>query len=230
MKQINDLKFLITGGTSGLGRALVEELYERGAGVATFARNESSLKTLKKQYPKIQVLQADITKKEDIYRISATAFQALGHVDVLINNASYLGSSPLKLLLDTDCENFENVLQTNLLGPFRLIKAIAPSMLSRNSGLIVNISSDAAIHAYPRWGSYSVSKAALDHLTSIFNAELREHGINSVAVDPGDMNTPMHFQAIPDADEMELRNPITAAKQLLTWIEKNDYSQERIKL
>jgi NAD(P)-dependent dehydrogenase (short-subunit alcohol dehydrogenase family) len=230
MKTIKDMRFLVTGGTSGLGKALIEELDKLGAKAATFARTGESVRRLQNALPRTAVFQADVGDKKDTHRIAATAIQALGHVDVLINNASYLGPSPLRLLMDTDCEEFETVLMTNLLGPFRLAKAILPSMLTGSGGLVVNISSDAAVNAYARWGAYSVSKAALDHLTRIFNAELREHGVHSVAVDPGDMNTPMHFQAIPDADPAHLKDPTLSARQLLDWIGRGDYSLERIKL
>jgi NAD(P)-dependent dehydrogenase (short-subunit alcohol dehydrogenase family) len=230
MKPVSRLSFLITGGTSGLGRALVATLSKRGANVATFARSAAAVAKLKKEFSNVHVFQADVSKKEHIQMIAAAAFETLGGVDVLINNASSLGPTPLRLLLDTDCEDFEEVLQTNLLGPFRLVKAIAASMITQGSGLVVNVSSDAAINGYAKWGAYSASKAALDHLTRVFNAELREHGLFSVAVDPGDMNTPMHLAAIPDADVTALKDPKVAADQLVRWIETGDFTNERIKL
>lgn len=97
----------------------------------------------------------------------------LGDVDILFNVASYLGQTPLRLLVDTDCEDMEQVLQTNVIGPFRLTKALLPSMLLKQKGLVVNISSDAAMNAYPTWGSYSISKAASDHQSRIFDEELK---------------------------------------------------------
>lgn len=221
---IKGLRFLISGGTSGLGRALVTELSSRGANVATFARHAKGL-------PKgVTFFEADIGRKEHIYAIAAQAYAALGGVDVLINNASSLGPTPLPLLLDVQCEDLEAVMQTNFLGPFRLIKAIAPGMLTQKRGLIVNISSDAAINGYPGWGAYASSKAALDQLTRVTNAELRESGVYSVAVDPGDMNTPMHLAAIPDANVASLKDPALSAKQLADFIETGDYTTERIRL
>ncbi|MCB0413749.1 MAG: SDR family oxidoreductase, partial [Bdellovibrionales bacterium] len=133
------------------------------------------------------------------------------------------GETPLKLLIDTECEDFERVLQTNLLGPFRLTKALLPSMLLKGQGLIVNISSDAAINPYPTWGSYATSKAAIDHLSRVFNEEFKDKGIKFMSIDPGDMNTPMHFDAIPDADPNQLRDPKESAQKIITLIENEDF-------
>ena len=135
-----------------------------------------------------------------------------------MNNASTLGVTPLQLLLDTDCETFESVLQTNLIGPFRLTKAALPSLLLNGEGTVVNISSDAAVNGYAKWGAYGVSKAGLDQLSRVWSAELAEHGVRFVSIDPGDMNTPMHAAAIPDADFASLKNPRTAALELLEFL------------
>lgn len=229
-QSLKDLRILISGGTSGLGRALVETLSEEGAKVATFARNEREIAALKKAFPQITAFPADISRKEDIHRISALAFQALGGVDVLIQNASYLGATPLRLLLDTECEDLTAVLEANVLGPFRLAKAILPGMLTQKQGLLVHISSDAAVSAYPAWGGYSASKAALDHLSRIWQAELGEFGIKSVAVDPGDMRTPMHFAAVPGAKPEELKDPKVSARQLVERIRSGDFGEGRVRL
>jgi len=218
MNTLKNSNWLITGGTSGLGLALTEQLIKQGANVAVVARNAQRLTQLAKRLPIIAV-NADIANKEDIYKISGQVLAHFGHLDVLVNNASDLGPTPLRPLIDSDCETLEAVLQTNLIGPFRLTKAILPSMLLRQHGTIINISSDAAVSAYPTWGSYGTSKAALDHLSRIWGEELREQGIRFLAVDPGDMNTPMHAAAIPNADVTKLKEPQTAARQLLDLIQ-----------
>ena len=110
----------------------------------------------------------------------------------MIHNASELGPTPLRLLLDTECEDFERVLAVNLLGPFRLRRVIAGSMALRERGTIVHVSSDASVNAYSHWGAYSVSKAALDHLSRLWAAELGDRGVRSFSVDPGEMDTQMH--------------------------------------
>lgn len=227
---IKNLRVLVTGGTSGLGRGLVEALSNEGARVVTFARREDEVAQLRKAFPGITAFTADISRKEDIHRIAALSFDALGSVDVLIQNASYLGASPLRLLLDTECEDLSAVLEANVLGPFRLAKAILPGMITQEKGLLVHISSDAAVNAYPSWGGYSASKAALDHLSRVWQAELGEHGIRSVAVDPGDMRTPMHFAAVPGADPEQLKDPRVAARQLVERIRSGDFGEGRVRL
>jgi NAD(P)-dependent dehydrogenase (short-subunit alcohol dehydrogenase family) len=209
-------RVFITGGTSGLGRALVQQLDALGAKTATVARREAP-----------GAIQGDVGDKWQIHRIYNEALAQLGQVDVLINNASTLGVTPLKLLLDTECEDLSQVLETNLLGPFRLIKLVAGGMLLNGFGVVVNISSDAAVSAYPRWGSYGVSKAALDHLTRILQAELEGQGIRFVALDPGDMNTPLHLAAIPEADISQLHKPEESAKLLLEQIAHEKFSPVR---
>ena len=207
------LRVLITGGTSGLGKALAEALALRGAQVVIVARH-----TAPEPMRGVHFIQADVSKKSDTYRISAEAIAHLGGVDLLINNASALGATPLRLLMDTDCEDLQHVLETNLIGAFRLTKAILPGMVLRKSGTVLNISSDAAVNPYPRWGSYGASKAALAHLSRIWGEELKDQGVHFIAVDPGDMNTPMHAAAIPDADVSQLNDPRDVALRLLEVI------------
>ena len=218
---------LITGGTSGLGRALALHLNEAGAKVAVIARTRQAINDLVRTYPRIIGIQGDVSSKEAIYPIAGEVHTRLGDVDVLFNVASYLGKSPLRMLMDTDCEDFEKVLQTNLVGPFRLTKAILPSMLLKQQGVVVNISSDAAVTPYAGWGAYGSSKAAVDQLTAIFQEELGELGVRFFAVDPGDMNTPMHFAAVPNADPTQLRDPRDSARRLLELVETGDQGMVR---
>jgi NAD(P)-dependent dehydrogenase (short-subunit alcohol dehydrogenase family) len=143
---------------------------------------------------------------------------ALGGLDVLVNNASDLGPVPLALVADTACEDFERALATNVLGPFRLTKALLGSLAAAaregSGAVILNVSSDAGIVAYPGWGAYGASKAALRHLSLIWNEELRADGIAVLTLDPGDMDTALHAAAVPDADRASLRRPETAAREL----------------
>jgi NAD(P)-dependent dehydrogenase (short-subunit alcohol dehydrogenase family) len=228
---LENLNFLISGGTQGLGKALVRELIHRKARVATFARNEEAVNNLKQEIPQAHVFRADVSKKHEINAIALRAIEALGgEVHVLVNNASTLGPKSLRPLLDTDCEDLEAALQANLLGPFRLTKAVAGNMLLHGGGLVVNITSDASVNAYPNWGAYSVTKAALDHLTRLQNAELKPHNIDSVAVDPGDLRTALHFQAVPGADPALLKVPEQAARELADYLERGDFAKERIRL
>jgi NAD(P)-dependent dehydrogenase (short-subunit alcohol dehydrogenase family) len=137
---------------------------------------------------------------------------------VLVHNASTLGQTPPPLLLDTECEALERVLQVNVVGPFRLTKAIAGPMVLRGRGLVVHVSSDAAVHAYPRWGAYGLSKAALEHMSRTFAAELDGTGVCFVSVDPGEMDTEMHAAAMPEADRSTLERPEHVAAQIARLI------------
>jgi NAD(P)-dependent dehydrogenase (short-subunit alcohol dehydrogenase family) len=164
----------------------------------------------------------DVSEKEDIHPIALQVLGALGGLDVLVNNASSLGPVPLALLADTECEDLERALATNLLGPFRLTKALLGSLAStaREGGLpiVVNISSDAAVTPYGGWGAYGASKAALAHLSRIWDAELTGEGIRVIAIDPGDMDTPLHQLAVPDADRASLKSPDQAAAEIVDLI------------
>jgi len=233
MNSFKNKNAVITGGSSGLGRALALQLLEKGAKVAIVARNPQPLKALQQEYPALLTFQADVGDKHAIHPLAAAIQSQLGDVDLLINAASSLGPTPLRYLVDTECEDLEAVLQTNLIGPFRLTKALLPGMLlkqpeqkeqAEQAKLVVNISSDAAISAYPTWGSYSVSKAALDHLSRIFDAELQAQGVRFLAVDPGDMDTPLHRAAVPDANPADLRDPADSARALLALIEAQDFA------
>lgn len=227
MNSFKNKNVVITGGSSGLGRALALQLREKGAKVAIVARSPQPLKALQQEYPALLTFQADVGDKQAILPLAAAIQSQLGDVDLLINAASSLGPTPLRYLADTECEDLEAVLQTNLIGPFRLTKALLPGMLLKQAGLVVNISSDAAVSAYPTWGSYSVSKAALDHLSRIFDAELQTQGVRFLAIDPGDMDTPLHRAAVPDADPADLRDPADSARALLALIEAHNFESVR---
>lgn len=218
------MRVAITGGTSGLGLALVRMLAERGAHVAFVARNQAKVERLIPENPAVRGITGDVSQKDDIYPIALQILGCLGGLDVLINNASSLGPIPLAPLADTNCEDLELALQTNVLGPFRLTKALlgALSASARDGGrpLVVNISSDAAINAYPNWGAYGASKAALHHLSKIWDAELSEQGIRVISWDPGDMDTPLHMAAVPDADLTTLKPPDDAARELISKMDE----------
>jgi NAD(P)-dependent dehydrogenase (short-subunit alcohol dehydrogenase family) len=212
----------ITGGTSGLGLALVRELLHRGAQVAFVARGRARVERVIREHAGAHGIVGDISVKEDIHPIAIQIVGELGGVDVLVNNASALGPAPLKLLADTDCEELERALATNVLGPFRLTKALlgALSASAREHGgaVVLNVSSDAAVNAYPSWGAYGASKAALRHLSHIWDAELATEGVHVLSVDPGDMDTPFHALAVPDADAATMKRPEVAARELVDAI------------
>ena len=208
----------VTGGTSGLGLALVHELIARGARVAFVARGRDGVERVAHEHPGAIGIVGDVSRKEDIYPIATQILGNLGGVDILVNNASALGPVPLALLGDTECEDFEIALATNVLGPFRLTKALlgalAASAREGRSPVVLNISSDAAVNPYAGWGAYGASKAALAHMSRIWDTELAPEGIRFLSLDPGDMDTPLHALAVPDADPATLKRPEDAAREL----------------
>jgi NAD(P)-dependent dehydrogenase (short-subunit alcohol dehydrogenase family) len=215
---LQGFRVAVTGGTSGLGLALVRQLTAQGARVAFVARSAVNVERIAAETGAHGIV-GDIGKKEDIYPIALQVTASLGGVDVLINNASNLGPVPLALLADTECEELEKALAVNLVGAFRLTKALfgalAASAREGRGSLVINISSDAAANAYPGWGAYSASKAALAHLTAIWDQEVKADGIRLLALDPGDMDTPLHALAVPDADPSTLKRPEVAAGEII---------------
>jgi NAD(P)-dependent dehydrogenase (short-subunit alcohol dehydrogenase family) len=216
------LRVAITGGTSGLGLALVRELVGRGARVAFIARHREAVERRSREQPSTTGIVADVSRKEDIHPIAIQVLGALGGLDVLVNNASSLGPVPLVPLADTDCEDLERALATNLVGPFRLTKALLGALgrSAREGGrpLVVNVSSDAAVTPYAGWGAYGASKAALHHLSRIWSEELASEGIRIISIDPGDMDTPLHALAVPRADRSTLKSPEAAAREIADLI------------
>jgi NAD(P)-dependent dehydrogenase (short-subunit alcohol dehydrogenase family) len=214
---------LITGASRGLGRALARELARRGVRVVLVARGRAELDAavaeIRAAGGEAHGIAADVGDKRAIHPIAGEAAALVGPIDLLVHNASTLGPTPLRLLLDTECEDLEQVLQVNLVGPFRLSKLVAGAMALRGRGVVVHLSSDAAVEAYPTWGAYSVAKAALDHLARVWAAELAGTGVRVLAVDPGEMDTVMHAAAIPDADRDALADPADVARKLLAMID-----------
>jgi len=218
----SNLKVAVTGGTSGLGLALVKQLHLHGARVAFVARGSERVHRVAHDHPGSSGIVGDVSSKDDIYPIALQILAALDGLDVLINNASDLGPVPLALLADTECEDLEKALATNLIGPFRLTKALLGALAAAaregHGGVVLNVSSDAALNAYPTWGAYGASKAALRHLTGVWDAELSGEGVHFLSVDPGDMDTPLHALAVPDADHGTLKQPDVAAREILDAI------------
>jgi NAD(P)-dependent dehydrogenase (short-subunit alcohol dehydrogenase family) len=212
------LRVAVTGGTSGLGLALVRELTGRGARVAFVARTRERVEQVAREHAGAHGIAGDVSAKEDIYPIALQVAGELGGLDVLVNNASDLGPVPLAMLSDTECEDLERAFATNVLGPFRLTKALmgalAASAREGRGAVVLNISSDAAVNAYPGWGAYGASKAALQHLSRVWGEEHVADRVRFLSLDPGDMDTPMHAAAIPDADTSTLKRPADAAREL----------------
>jgi NAD(P)-dependent dehydrogenase (short-subunit alcohol dehydrogenase family) len=201
---LKDQVVMITGASKGLGRALAMAFGEKGAKLAICARGQEKLRKVEKELRNmgVQVLavQADASNPFDIERFVSITEKEFGKIDVLINNASVLGPSPMPILADYPADEFLNVLRVNAFGPFLVTKRVLPGMLLRNEGTIINITSEAGHIGYEGWGAYGVSKFALEGLTEIWAEELANTNIRMNMVDPGEMDTEMHQLAVIDCD------------------------------
>jgi NAD(P)-dependent dehydrogenase (short-subunit alcohol dehydrogenase family) len=214
MDKLKGKNVLITGASQGLGRAIALSFASEGAaGLSLVARNEILLNEVRNEIKRINpetktiVIKADVSLPKDIERITAVTLDAFsGHLDVLINNASTIGPSPMPNLLDYPLEDFNNVLNTNLIGPFLIIKSFLPSMIE-NGGSIINVTSDAGVTGYAGWGAYGISKFGLEGLTQTWSAELSKSSVRVNLVDPGSLNTKMHRDAEPEEDPSQWADP-----------------------
>ena len=188
---------IITGGSRGLGEVLARVLAHRGYDLVLGARNpgplQSVVESIAQKGSGVVPVAGDVTDAAVRTRLMHAA-RELGGLDLLVNNASELGD--IGSLMEFDVQRFGRVFPVNAGAPIALIQLAVP-LLAERRGLIVNITSDAARGAYPGWGPYGASKAALELLTRTLATELRGRGVSAVIVDPGDMRTRMHQQAFP---------------------------------
>ena len=191
---------IVTGASRGLGRVVAQVLAERGYDLVVGARDAEALQqtaaALGRRGTQVVAVAGEITDATVRGRLVGAA-RGLGGLDVLVNNASELG--PIGPLMDFDATRFGRLFPVNAGAPIALIQLAEPLLADRR-GLIVNVTSDAARAAYPGWGPYGASKAALELLTRTVAEELRGRGVSAVIVDPGDMRTRMHQEAFPGQD------------------------------
>ncbi|WP_042353570.1 SDR family NAD(P)-dependent oxidoreductase [Bacillus rubiinfantis] len=206
----NQQVVMITGASKGLGRALTLAFAKNGAKLAICARSLEDLLKVKKEAEDLgaQVLavSADVANQRDVERFVANTELTYGRIDVLINNASILGPSPIPYLLDYPEEDFAEVLRVNAFSPFLVTRRVLPGMLERNQGSIINVTSEAGHTGFAGWGAYGISKFAVEGLTQTWADELSKTKVRLNMVDPGEMNTEMHHLAVPDCD-YPLANP-----------------------
>jgi NAD(P)-dependent dehydrogenase (short-subunit alcohol dehydrogenase family) len=214
---------LVTGASRGLGLALARRLADRGHPVILVARDriplEAEVARIREGGGIAHAVVGDVGRPEDARSIAAQATALVGRVGLLVHNASTLGPVPMPALADTSPEDLLAVLEVNLVGPFRLTRALLGGLALGQGGTVLHVSSDAAVEAYPGWGAYSVSKAGLDHLSKIWAAELGGAGVRVLSVDPGEMDTRMHADAIPDADPASLGRPEDVAGRIVALLE-----------
>ncbi len=210
---------LITGASKGLGRALAHELARLGHPLILNARGAEELREVEhelSQFTRVVAIAGDVSEIAE--EIVSRGVQEFGRVDVLINNASDIGPSPMPPLELYPWDALLRVFKVNAVAPFHLIQLLLPGMRSRGHGTIVNISSDAAVNAYAGWGGYGGSKAALQHMSRILEKELDGSGVRVLVIDPGDMNTEMHRLAEPGVDLSHLPDPSSVAPRILTEV------------
>ena len=205
---------MITGASQGLGMELALAFARENAeAISICARDKESLNRVAYQINRICpstlviVISGDISLPDDVERIVATTLKAFdGRIDVLVNNASAIGPTPMPYLLDYPLDDFNKVLNTNLVGPFLMIRHVLSSMIE-NGGSIINVTSDAGVIGYPGWGAYGISKFGLEGMSQTWASELQDTSVRVNWVDPGPMNTAMHKAAEPDEDPEQWADP-----------------------
>jgi NAD(P)-dependent dehydrogenase (short-subunit alcohol dehydrogenase family) len=206
---------IVTGASRGLGRGLARALAREGYLVVAVARDREALDGvvdgIVASGGRAHPIVADVADEDAAARIAGRS-EAFGPVSLLVNNASALGPTPLRPLLDLHARDVAAVFATNVFGPLRLATAVGGAMAMRGRGTLLFVSSDAAVEAYPGWGAYGASKAAADHLARTFAAELAPRGVRALSVDPGEMDTAMHAAALPEADRATLADPDVIAE------------------
>ncbi|MDQ2883645.1 MAG: SDR family oxidoreductase [Actinomycetota bacterium] len=220
MDDWNEPVALVTGGSRGLGRALTIELARRGWSVVVDARDPVALADAVEAAPPrgaVTAVPGDVADPEHRARL-AEVVAAAGRLDLLVNNASALGPSPLPGLADYPLDALERVYAVNTIGPLGLLQLLLPP-LTRGNGRVVNVSSDAAVEAYQGWGGYGSAKAALDQISAVLAVE--HPGLRIFAFDPGDMRTDLARRAFPGEDLTDRPAPETVVPALLRLITGN---------
>jgi NAD(P)-dependent dehydrogenase (short-subunit alcohol dehydrogenase family) len=205
---------VITGASQGLGRALATDLAAAGWRLVLDARTAPALDAVARELgPDVLAVPGDVTDPEHRQAIAAAVGDRL---DLLVLNASALGPSPLPPLAELDTGDLRHVLETNVVAPHALVQLLLPALRAA-TGRVLTLSSDAAVAAYPGWGGYGASKAALDQLAAVLGAE--EPLLVVYAVDPGDMRTAMHAAAFPGEDISDRPEPDTVVPALRRLID-----------
>lgn len=218
---------IVTGASRGLGKALAAALAEAGWDLVIDARDATELRAAAAELAgagstEIMAVEGDVTAPKHIEELLAAAV-GLGHLRLVVNNAGALGPSPQPRLADYPLDVLEAVYRTNVVAPLRLIQRVLPE-LRRRRGMIINVTSDAATTAYPGWGGYGSSKAALEQVSHVLAEE--EPDVDVYWVDPGDMRTRMHADAFPGEDISDRPLPESRVPELIRLIE-GDYPSGR---
>jgi NAD(P)-dependent dehydrogenase (short-subunit alcohol dehydrogenase family) len=203
---------IVTGASRGLGLALTRALHERGWRVVVDARGAKALRESVSDLPDVVAVPGDVTDADHRLRLVEAAGE---RIDLLVNNASALGPSPLPALADYPLAELARVYEANVVAPLALVQLALPRLAP--GGAIINVTSDAAAEPYETWGGYGSSKAALEQVTAILGAE--QPALRVYAVDPGDMRTQMQQDAFPGEDISDRPPPEASVPGLLALIE-----------
>jgi NAD(P)-dependent dehydrogenase (short-subunit alcohol dehydrogenase family) len=214
---------LITGASRGLGLEVARLFAGRGMPLVLTARTPGPLAAAADElarWTEVLALPGDVADRAHAERLVRAGLERFGRIDVLVNNASAIGPSPMPALDAYPAEAFAAVLEINVVAPLHLAQLVLPGMRERGVGVIVNVTSDAAVQAYPGWGGYGASKAALEHLSKVLASELAGSGVRVYVVDPGDMNTQLHREAEPGVDLSHLPGPEVPAPAFLDLVKR----------
>jgi NAD(P)-dependent dehydrogenase (short-subunit alcohol dehydrogenase family) len=214
---------LITGASRGLGLEIARLYARNGFGLVLTARGEEALREAADEIGRqtdLVAVPGDVADPSHAEELVRRGTERFGRIDVLLNNASELGPSPMPELAAYPLDELARVFAVNAIAPLHLIQLVLPQMKQREQGVIINVTSDAGVEAYPSWGGYGASKAALEHLSRVLAAELEGSGVRVYVVDPGDMNTRMHQEAEPGVDLSDLPTPDVPAPAFLHLVER----------
>ena len=217
---------IVTGGSRGLGKALTSELLGQGLTVIIDGRDLAALERI--HHVNLVAIPGNVADPAHVHALISAAKQA-GRLDLLVNNASTLGHTPLPRIDELTHGTFRALFDINVFAPIHLIQHALPLLEQSELGTIVNVTSDAGVEAYPAWGGYGATKSALEHVSRVLAAELEGSSTRVLVFDPGDMNTTMHRDAIPDADPSELRDPADSARALMRAVAEMRSGFERMR-
>ena len=230
---LRDQVALITGASRGLGRETARLLARRGMRLILTARGGEALEQAAADLQastRVVALPGDVGDPSHARRLVTAGLHSFGRIDLLINNASVLGPTPMPPLEALPLDALENVIRVNVMAPLGLAQLVLPQMKARRTGAIVNLTSDAGAQANAGWGAYGTSKAALEQVSRVLAQELKGTGTRVYVVDPGEMNTQMYREAEPEADVSHMPGADAAAAALVDLVARQTAPSGRFEL